>query len=121
PMPAPSKSTAPWPSRTELRDRHRSYGRPINAIKHGTLMRCAADKARVSAWFHGQDDCYPGSVIRINSGHIPLRMSEPKAQWQTSDSSARFPKFVRHRGNPLYELRKAKGTSKSLILVPLSI
>jgi hypothetical protein len=36
-------------------------------------------------------------------------------------ASARFPKFVRHRGNLLYELRKAKGTSKPMILVPLSI
>jgi hypothetical protein len=35
--------------------------------------------------------------------------------------SARFPKFVGHRGNLLHELRKAKGTNKPLILVPLSI
>ncbi len=35
--------------------------------------------------------------------------------------SALFPKFVRHRGDPLHELRKAKGTSKVMILVPLSI
>src|SRR6516165_10225612 len=33
------------------------------------------------------------------------------------DTSARFPKFVRHRGKLSYELRKAKGTSKDMILV----
>jgi hypothetical protein len=36
-------------------------------------------------------------------------------------ASARFPKFVRHHGSLLYELRKAKGTSKNMNLVPLSI
>jgi hypothetical protein len=35
------------------------------------------------------------------------------------DPSTLFPKFVIHRGTLLHELRKAKGTSKSMILVPL--
>src|SRR4051812_16200855 len=34
-------------------------------------------------------------------------------------TSARFPKFVHHRSAFVNELRKAKGTSKSRILVPL--
>jgi hypothetical protein len=34
-------------------------------------------------------------------------------------SSASFPKFVIHGGNLLHELRKQRGTSKHMILVPL--
>jgi hypothetical protein len=34
---------------------------------------------------------------------------------------ARFPKFVLHRRTFFHELRKVMGTSKLLILVPLSI
>jgi hypothetical protein len=33
--------------------------------------------------------------------------------------SASFPKFVIHGGNFLHELRKQRGTSKHMILVPL--
>jgi hypothetical protein len=35
------------------------------------------------------------------------------------DASARFPKFVTQGSTLLNEFRKAKGTSKSMILVPL--
>jgi len=34
-------------------------------------------------------------------------------------SSAPFPKFVIRRGNLCHELRKQRGTSKFMILVPL--
>jgi len=36
-------------------------------------------------------------------------------------AGARFPKFVIRSGNTFSELRKAKGTSKSMIPVPLTI
>jgi hypothetical protein len=36
-------------------------------------------------------------------------------------ASAHFPKFVLHRRDTFHELRKVMGTSKSMILVPLSI
>jgi hypothetical protein len=34
-------------------------------------------------------------------------------------ASAHFPKFVLHRSDHFHELRKAMGTSKLMILVPL--
>ena len=36
-------------------------------------------------------------------------------------ASAHFPKFVLHRRDIAHELRKVMGTSKFIILVPLSI
>jgi hypothetical protein len=50
-----------------------------------------------------------GLVCRTNL-HEPMRMSD-----------AHFPKFVIHRRMHFHELRKAMGTSKFMVLVPLSI
>src|SRR5262249_7570788 len=52
-----------------------------------------------------------------------LRIGETAARHDLSfcPTSALFSKFVIHRGTLLHELRKQKGTSKSMILVPLSI
>jgi hypothetical protein len=54
-------------------------------------------------------------------GHDRNALLVIAGQIATTPASARFPKFVRLCGYLLYELRKAKGTSKYLILVPLSI
>jgi hypothetical protein len=40
-------------------------------------------------------------------------------EFQIGGTSARFSKFVIQRGTLEYELRKPKGTSNSMILVPL--
>jgi hypothetical protein len=44
---------------------------------------------------------------------------KPVAHDLASPASARFSKFVIQRGTLEYELRKPKGTSNSMILVPL--
>ena len=40
-------------------------------------------------------------------------------RWYQVVTSAPFPKFVIHRSIPCHELRKQRGTSNSMILVPL--
>jgi hypothetical protein len=82
----------------------------------------AADQASAS----GMQRLNASLTIKVNanlSGRwgICRRKRSSQVTVEIQPSSARFPKFVRHCGNLLYELRKAKGTSKSLILVPLSI
>src|SRR6476646_4272951 len=67
------------------------------------------------------------SRVRVDSlsrAPMVLRMQSPRLLLPRSGSvfasaSAPFPKFVIHRGTLSHELRKQRGTSKYLILVPL--
>ena len=65
-------------------------------------------------------------------GIPPIRFLKPGSQnrrpratmargWCSSAASAPLPKFVIHGSTFRHELRKQRGTSKSMILVPLSI
>jgi hypothetical protein len=68
------------------------------------------------------------SVMRKVTAHVPvLRECGNRKDCQTRmpesahDPSAHFPRFIRNCRATVHELRKVKGTSKSIILVPLSI
>src|SRR5262249_5898600 len=53
------------------------------------------------------------------SGPVPRTAAARDAALRLCSSSARFPKFVIKGGTLTHELRKAKGTSKLMFLVPL--
>ncbi|HUF79779.1 MAG TPA: hypothetical protein VMN03_01490, partial [Burkholderiales bacterium] len=61
----------------------------------------------------GHAGCKPRAIFRRFSARHEVRFR------QSFCASARFPKFVTQRSTLLKEFRKAKGTSKSVILVPL--
>src|SRR6185312_5344744 len=56
---------------------------------------------------------------RLRSSHLVHAHGLGHSRSPEQITSAHFPKFVHHTSNTFYELRKAMGTSKSIILVPL--
>ena len=85
------------------------------------LPIAAADTTR---FFHAWLETFAGYVREVDYASAkPLFHPDVLAFGTHNDviPSALFPKFVRYRGDPLHELRKAKGTSKVMIPVPLSI
>ena len=57
--------------------------------------------------------CVSATALPVEQSLLADPALEPE-----SAASALFPKFVIHRSTRLHELRKAKGTSKPMILVP---
>src|SRR5829696_1588075 len=61
--------------------------------------------------------CVAPSVLPRIAGRLPP--IGPSGAFQTLGASAPLPKFVIHSSTFRHELRKQRGTSKSMILVPL--
>src|ERR1700741_3605049 len=80
---------------------------PFTSIAALSCATSATQPVRASV-----DDAWKAVVCNVTSPLASLELNDRA-------SSARFPKFVIQGGTFAHELRKAKGTSKSLILVPL--
>src|SRR5262244_2000063 len=61
----------------------------------------------------------PGGLLSIPCQSRPVHPPDRRQIFTSAPDSAPFPKFVIHLSTLLHELRKQRGTSNSMILVPL--